>query len=486
MRRLVLALLALYTCIGFSATSASRHASTWTFDTDYETGSFANGDPWVKENALGAGVTITAIDPAPTTDVDGRVINGSTINSMTNGFDSLPQVDGASYSAGLNVVSAGAAAFPFSVPANSALISSKSDLSFPYTPPDSQNRRAIITDASVLTVLPANVTPAAGDFRPAYVGSDKTIRYNVSDIRWDLLPSLAPPPSGTPALATSYAAIDQLWLIAKRSSDSRSIHPSNAMPEYGRDIATVVNDCLLRLLLDDAQVDKEPLMYALLQIAIDIRGGLEAGQVWEDLGGHNCGSKAPVLLAAQMFQDPELFAWVDSRQNSVWQMDRQVFRVAQGTVNARHVAHVASEEPGQGTAAEYANVEERDHMPATDGDGRRRDSYTAAMIGMPEWGEQATLQSSRNGSNWNVAYRGTAGPAEAGGVLFTILMGLEEQWGDPVTFEYYRYRYIPNELAQADGTLNEMTVFTGAMWTAYGDHLAVEPTWNDPKLRRGR
>lgn len=48
------------------ASSITRFGISWTFDTNYTTGTYANGDPWVVENTLGAGVTITAVSPLST------------------------------------------------------------------------------------------------------------------------------------------------------------------------------------------------------------------------------------------------------------------------------------------------------------------------------------------------------------------------------------------------------------------------------------
>lgn len=86
------------------STSATRHAITWTFDTDYTVGTFANGDPYVVENSAGAGVRIIAITGADTASAvynSGGIIrikNGSMANPSAkefaqHGFDSYLDVD---------------------------------------------------------------------------------------------------------------------------------------------------------------------------------------------------------------------------------------------------------------------------------------------------------------------------------------------------------------------------------------------------------
>ncbi|MHC4534751.1 MAG: hypothetical protein ACYS6K_12435, partial [Planctomycetota bacterium] len=72
-------------------TNAERQISqfgiTWTFNRDYTVGQFTNGDYWI----LGP-VTLIGIDP-PSTEANGRTINGSMINpspklGSTQGYDS--------------------------------------------------------------------------------------------------------------------------------------------------------------------------------------------------------------------------------------------------------------------------------------------------------------------------------------------------------------------------------------------------------------
>ncbi len=157
-----------------SATSAattdsiSQHGITWTFDKEYEYGQFVNGDYWVV-----GPVTIVDIDPA-STDIDGRVMNGSMINpngdndrsgsdkSNTHGFDSLAS----GFESSLNVARPGgedlSASNPLVIGADASLVSSKSFVDDRGTGPQ-------LEDFAVLTVL--SEAPPANSFRPAYASS---------------------------------------------------------------------------------------------------------------------------------------------------------------------------------------------------------------------------------------------------------------------------------------------------------------------------
>ena len=64
-----------------SATSITQYGITWTFDTNYTTGQFINGDYWVIDS--GNGVKIINISPGHSTHpTTGKAINGSMINPV--------------------------------------------------------------------------------------------------------------------------------------------------------------------------------------------------------------------------------------------------------------------------------------------------------------------------------------------------------------------------------------------------------------------
>jgi len=150
---------------------------TWTFDKPYPTGQFANGDYWVV-----GPVKIVNISPLSIVDGTGRTMNGSMINpsprnGTTQGYDSAMYANfGPDFNASFNVGRPNnidlSGANPLLVSVNSSLVST---ISLP-TP----GARPQLKTAAVLTVLAT--APPAGSFRPPFSGSNKTIRFNKSQL----------------------------------------------------------------------------------------------------------------------------------------------------------------------------------------------------------------------------------------------------------------------------------------------------------------
>lgn len=409
-----------------AATSVTRHEITWTFNGDYNTGVFANGDPWVQEKTLGAGVTIINIDPQPGSGPGGAT-NGSTINPDGNpwskqGYDQR----GNMYDANRNVTLGG---FPFTVQAGDSLVSSIS-----YNTSNTSQQRPVISDASVLTIVAANDTPATGDFRPPYAGTYKP-RWNVSDIDWSRLPSLPPPASGASSIAGHYDNIDRLWLINALDATGRDIHPRNHMPEYGRDFSILLGHAMLRTMLDDPQNEKEQLVFEMIQKGIDIYGCTNDGLEYYANGGLNCGMKMPLIYAGYLLNAPEILDFGDKEKHFIFQEDQQTFYVTQSDV---------------------------DECPkATHTSGAQRDCYTSSMIGTPEWGFNHYGAKNQDGSNWGVIYRNVAGPGMVGHYVAAKVMGVEDIWNWPAFFDYFE-RYMGIEGDNVAG-------FARGMWLEYGD-----------------
>ena len=150
------------------ATSISQFGITWTFDGDYESGQFANGDHWVVGRPT---LVITSIAPASTNAL-GRITNGSMINPdpTTNAHGYDEQLNG--FDPALNAARPGggdlSAANPLSVAAGSSLIST---VSVPQA-----GARPQLQTAAILTIL--FEAPADGSFRPPYCGDTRTIEFN--------------------------------------------------------------------------------------------------------------------------------------------------------------------------------------------------------------------------------------------------------------------------------------------------------------------
>ena len=247
---------------GATTNQISQYGITWTFNGQYEYGQFATGDYWVV-----GPVTITSISPL-STEISGRVKNGSMINPTTNeqAFDS--SMYSSDWNASLSVALDVSAGNPLVVPNGSSLISTISD-----PVPDA---RPQLTDAVILTVLSS--APAAGSFRPAYFGTDKSIRGNISDLDYTVLPKFDAV-AGTPTLSTVAADFQRPWLDFCMPL-GREAHPSNNMPSYGFNIAMAIGDGMLSLLLDYTDAAKESLLVGLTQVGLDMLAKHKSGRNW--------------------------------------------------------------------------------------------------------------------------------------------------------------------------------------------------------------
>lgn len=176
-----------------STNKIMQHGITWTFDKNYTTGQFANGDYWVV-----GPVTLIGISPGSTAGTDygsgPRIINGSMINpsptdNTTQGYDSEAYAWSSTsrvYAGSLDYAESKNAARingqPISsintrdIPVSSSLVSTISTA----TP-----GRPILQTAAVLTVLA--VAPPADAFRPPYTGNDKTIQFTKSQLNYSVL-----------------------------------------------------------------------------------------------------------------------------------------------------------------------------------------------------------------------------------------------------------------------------------------------------------
>lgn len=203
------------------ATSLEQNGITWTFAEQVQCGKFANGDNWVV-----GPVTITRIDPA-SSNAGGRVINGSEINPKPTGgqgYDSSMTYN--SYDASLNVALGVSAQSPLTISNASSLVPTISRSDVGVTPQ--------LRTAAVLTILEA--PPAVGSFRPAYVGTNKAIVHNESDINYSLLKSLSPT-SSAPSLSSATNYFSRVWLDYRGGVGGRMIHPVDNMPDYGRNMS---------------------------------------------------------------------------------------------------------------------------------------------------------------------------------------------------------------------------------------------------------
>lgn len=404
-----------------SSTTLSQYSFTWTVQgVGHKTGEFANGDCWIV-----GPVTVTSITPA-SVNSGGWIKNGTQLNPTGgNGYDSETDYNG--YSAALNV-SPNITGSSLNVTTGS-LVSAVSK--------STTRNRPQLDEAAILTVLASQ--PAARSFRPPYIGSDKTIPGTADNLNYDILRSLAPV-AGTPSLAEVTGNFERPWMEQNSSWTGRYLHPAKNQPDYGRDMARMLGRGLLSLHLNYTKAQKEMLYIRMVQYGIDVYGQAANGGVWEDLGGHNQGRKMPLILAGMALNNQKILAYASGSSKRIFQEDLQTWKVTSSDVG--RTLYTA--------------------------DGRPREQYTSAHVGLAEWGEQHTRQPNRDASNWNAYYRDIVGSSIIGHALSAKLAGAESVWSHSPFFGYIDRFYSIEKSAIGTG-LNDLQPFEAAMYAAYNN-----------------
>jgi len=289
----------------------------WTFDKNissdgidntYQYGQFINGDYWIVGPA-----NIIQISPGQTTiEQDGKtfIVDGSMINpsNLSPGPDTISAhgFDGRAphFKESLCIKA------PYLITPVSSLISAVSwrigETGCPARYTEIKYAlRPTLKKAAILTCL--SEAPESVAFRPAYCGQavNKIIHY-VNEMNLSILPNLKAV-SGTPNFHdtstwdTWLSSINKPWLDFITSWDGEPIHPSEHMPNYGRDIAKKINDIALFLLLDTNTItfeQKKMLSIQLIQLGIDFYGIISNEGGWGHIGGGiGQGRKLPILFA---------------------------------------------------------------------------------------------------------------------------------------------------------------------------------------------
>ena len=425
---------------GAHTASITQWGITWRFAEQERIGQFANGDWWV----LGP-VSIVEISP-PCQTVGGRVINGSMINPVPNGehgYDSMlfaPHQD-QRYKSYLNVAIGVGSGTPLELQSGTSLISVISQMTTPASGSFSQ-----LATAAVLTVLATE--PPADAFRPAYTGTDKTIRHRESDLDYATLGTIAPVGSPPPLVDTA-AKFARVWLDHTPGWVSRYMHPVENMPDYGRDFTTLYGTGALLLQMDYTNAQKRDLLVRLTQIGIDHWGNVSNGCVWEGVGGQGSGRKFPILLAGAVLHDPTMsaigathpsgyFGPGHPNNRSQFGEDCQTFYVQQ-------------------TSAGVYNW----------GYGR----YDVAYDGLPEWGNSHTTWPANDQSGWlqDPYRRCCTANAWVGQTLAARIMTLQTAWAHPSYFAYM------DRFMQTEGPRGTWTrcwdTWQETMWDAYRSQL---------------
>jgi hypothetical protein len=288
--------------------SVSQYGITWRFDKAVPVGQFITGDYYVV-----GPVTVVAIDPKAlvgaevpadrVTEEDkaqarqGQYVrNGSELNPATgtaDGYDSRTLVFDATL----------AAVPPISMNPGDSLVSTISHEQMQghkHIFPHNENSTSPLMTGAVLTCLDKPVPPDT--FRPSYCGHQSRL-YRYSDLRLDLLPTVKPTKS-VPDLALYARIFQRPWIDHVYNWNSRTIHPTENMPDYGREIGRAVSIATLMLCCDFTPEQKKPLLIGVVQYGIDLHGAIERGiKGWPAQGGFGNGRKWPMLFAGILLQD---------------------------------------------------------------------------------------------------------------------------------------------------------------------------------------
>ena len=402
-------------CADGQAHTIFQHGIQWTFDREYPCGTYANGDYWIV-----GPVTITRIAPPSVAEGD-RVINGAMINPSPRDDNDVGygHIRSHNYAPEKNVAAGVTSSDPLVVDTHSSLVSTISV--------EEADARPGIHTAAVLTVV--DDAPAAGSFRPPYSGSDKSSRFTTGDLRTDLLPELTPV-EGTPDIHAMAGEFERVWLDHVPKWRGRSSHPVTSMPDYGRDLASLLGQGSLTLMLDFSDEEKHDLLVNFVQVGIDLFGVVEDGgeRNWTADGGHAQGRKWPILFAGTMLDDPAM-SGIGERDEVVFGEDAQTFYVTQEDVD-------------------------------------RGVGYSSDDLGLAEWGLRHDTDPSQDDPAWDASYRQCCTANSWGGhVLSARIMGLQDAWNHDALFDYTD-RYL-GKMSPGSHERFWDRPFTENMWDTY-------------------
>mgnify|MGYP001140117923 CR=1 FL=1 len=302
----------------FMTQELTQYGITWTFEQAHQAGRFANGDWWVV-----GPVNVTSVTPAPGPAPEDEEIAGNLSwrygdaglqddNQRRNGSMMVmsPGNQQGYDSRGLNYSASTSLSFPYTLPANRSLMSSRSYRTIPNPRlhqaimwASEKNGYNPIQTVAVLTCL--DQVPPTDAFRPAYVGTEKII-YQTKDLRWDRLQNLPLDTSSIPSWEQYERYFQRVWTDHLNGAwQGQHLLANENMASYGRDISRMVGQASLMLHLDVPQDTKEKLLINLIQYGIDLRGLVQQGAHYNQGGGHTSGRKWPILFAGLMLDDED-------------------------------------------------------------------------------------------------------------------------------------------------------------------------------------
>lgn len=425
-----------------SVRSITQHDITWTFDKEVPSGQFCNGDYWVVGPVNVVGITTSLHAPGfePKPGQDGSMLNPGT--GPKQGYESQLGAYNSrvcSYDPSLNAALPGGSPVspqnPLSLPEQSSLVSMVSWL---YRSPEdaepgmpkingiTKSPRSATRSGAVLTVLPS--APPEGSFRPPYAGTNKTVRFNLANLDRSKLKNIPPVPNASSPREIA-KKFERTWFDHVNEWLGAEVHPTENMPNYGREIARHINDALLLLNVDYSQLPdapgKDELLIPLVQLGIDFTGIADNGGYWPANGGHHAGRKLAILFAGVLLNDEHMKNV--AKWETRFQDDEQTFFVSQAEVD---ITHSGEWKP--------------------DKRGGEPQPYTKEDIGLAEWGVAHAKNPRADNKLWTTPYRSINNANIIAAALIARIMGLEDAWNHPPFFAYA-------DRVVKDGKLNELS-----------------------------
>lgn len=464
MLRLVVLLLLSLPSLALGATSITQHGITWTFDQNYTTGQFANGDYYVV--GTGSGVVITGVSNTfhsgtdlSTVDHDGTDIDCDWTSSDTGPLQGLDDdayvTSSAPYDSNLNVNHN----LPYTVTGDKSVMSAISWLpTDPDTPYSAEydRTRPKLKRIAVLTVLDS--VPPTNSMRPSYAVGQKTL-YSANDIDESLLPDLAVVVD-TPSMSDSLEITSGVWVDLFQEYLSEYFRPTDNfntvanVDEQGTYQAyqlTRYLDSLMLLLLDENSVgDKTQLAVQITQIGIDYYGLLQNGATWPANGGQQLGYKLPIIFAGYMLgnQDMMDIGKDYSATSNTFQEDCNHW-------------YIESSDWGRVVEDTFATY------------GIENITYNSLdhPVGTAEWGIRHCSYPEQDNSNFIARYRDINSRPNLAQSLVTRILGLSDKWNNLAIFDYVdRWLVLGGDFSNS---------FQQNMWNAYNSQYLL-PTLSPP------
>jgi hypothetical protein len=439
------------------ATSVSQWGITWTFDKDYPTGQFVNGDHWVvgPVKVIGISTSLHAAGWTPAAGEDGSMVNPGV--TAKQGYDSRINSYDASLNAALINGKPIAPENPLELKPNSSLVSmvswlykseKEAEAGIPRFNGGTKAPRPVTRSGALLTVL--DKAPAKDAFRPPYAGTDHAVKFTASQLDKSKLLKLDPV-AGAPDPAAMAKEMERPWIDHVNQYLGAMVHPSENMPDYGRDMGQIMIQAALLLHVDFDKLPGKPgaavkdkLLIEFVQYGIDLAGIADAGGDWPANGGHLLGRKWPILFAGVMLNDQHMKDV--GKWKTAFQEDEQTFIVTQKEVDLTNSPKWKPDT--RGTPAQ---------------------PYTKEDIGLPEWGIQHANNPEKDDKDLGAVYRDINASVYPGFVLAARLMGQEEAWNHPPLFAYTDR--MMETVHDKKGT-NTAPEFVRNMWEKYNARYA--------------